>query len=154
MRQTGNGIKSSFFYFSRNRSENSSAFRFNAVQYDNRVIIKSDIAAVFSSEIISLPVAHGEGKFYAEKTVIGKIEKNSQVAARYCDKSSNAGSYPVNPNGSLNDIAGITDKSGKIFGLMPHPERFIFPQQWPYWPKNKMEPFGLKIFQNAVNYWK
>ena len=105
-------------------------------------------------QVIALPIAHGEGKFYAEKSAIEKIEKQGQVAVRYCDNAGSSGAYPVNPNASINDIAGITDKSGKIFGLMPHPERFVFAQQWPYWPKKKMEPFGLKIFQNAVNYWK
>jgi len=103
-------------------------------------------------QLIALPIAHGEGKFYTDKAILDKIEANHQVAARYCTYNLERGGYPVNPNGSLNDIAGITDKTGKIFGLMPHPERFIFEQQWPYWANCKREPHGLQIFKNAVEY--
>lgn len=105
-------------------------------------------------EIINLPVAHGEGKFYTEKEILDKIERFGQVALRYVDASGNRGGYPLNPNGSLNDIAGITDITGKVLGLMPHPERFIFDHQWPYWKEKASEPFGLQIFKNGVNYFK
>ncbi|MBU1122390.1 MAG: phosphoribosylformylglycinamidine synthase subunit PurQ [Candidatus Omnitrophica bacterium] len=103
-------------------------------------------------EVFALPVAHGEGKFYAQEAVLDKIEKNNQVALRYVNKEGATGSFPVNPNGSLNDIAGITDSTGKILGLMPHPERFMFKHQWPFWQQEDTVPFGLKIFQNAVSY--
>ncbi|MEI8349761.1 MAG: phosphoribosylformylglycinamidine synthase I [Candidatus Omnitrophota bacterium] len=103
-------------------------------------------------EIINFPVAHGEGKFYAEKAVLDAIEQNNQVALRYVDKGGDAAGYPFNPNGSLRSIAGIVDKTGRVFGLMPHPERFIFEHQWPYWKKKKLYPFGLKIFENGVKY--
>jgi phosphoribosylformylglycinamidine synthase len=105
-------------------------------------------------EIINLPVAHGEGKFYAEKDILDKIENNNQVVLRYADSKSKLAGYPFNPNGSLNSIAGITDTTGKIFGLMPHPERFMFEHQWPSWKEKALEPFGLQIFKNGVNYFK
>ncbi|MCK9614869.1 MAG: phosphoribosylformylglycinamidine synthase I [Candidatus Omnitrophica bacterium] len=105
-------------------------------------------------EIINLPVAHGEGKFYAEKDILDKIEHNDQVVLRYADSSGKSASYPFNPNGSLNDIAGITDATGKVLGLMPHPERFMFKHQWPYWKENVLEPYGLQIFKNGVSYFK
>lgn len=105
-------------------------------------------------EIISLPVAHGEGKFYAEEEILDKIEKNRQVALRYVDEQGRLAGFPFNPNGSLNSIAGITDVTGRVFGLMPHPERFIFKHQQPDWKDRDCEPFGLKIFKNAVNYFK
>lgn len=105
--------------------------------------------------LISLPVAHGEGKFYAERAILDKIETNSQVALRYVDSAGNELSgYPFNPNGSLNDIAGISDSSGRVLGLMPHPERFIFKHHWPFWRRKDLSPQGLEFFKNAVNYFK
>ena len=71
-----------------------------------------------------LPIAHGEGKFYAENSVLDSIEAADQVAFRYCGG---------NPNGSQRDIAGITDPSGQILGLMPHPERALSFTNLPDW---------------------
>ncbi|MFA5008557.1 MAG: phosphoribosylformylglycinamidine synthase I [Candidatus Omnitrophota bacterium] len=105
-------------------------------------------------EIINLPVAHGEGKFYAEKDILDRIERSGQVALRYVDSKGKPGDYPFNPNGSLNDVAGITDVTGKILGLMPHPERFMFKHQWSNWKENEVTPFGLKFFENGVAYFK
>lgn len=105
-------------------------------------------------EIINLPIAHGEGKFYAEKGVLDKIERYGQVALRYVDANGNSGKYPVNPNGSLNDIAGITDVTGKVLGLMPHPERFMFGHQYFNWKEKEVSPFGFKFFENGVKYFK
>ena len=105
-------------------------------------------------EIINLPIAHGEGKFYAEKAILDKIENNGQVVLRYADTKKSSNVYPLNPNGSLNNIAGITDITGKVFGLMPHPERFMFEYQWPSWKEKQVEPFGLQIFRNGVSYFK
>jgi phosphoribosylformylglycinamidine synthase len=105
-------------------------------------------------EIINLPVAHGEGKFYAESDILDKIESKGQVVLRYTDSSGKSAGYPFNPNGSLNDIAGITDVTGKVLGLMPHPERFMFKHQWPHWREKGVFPFGLKFFENSVNYFK
>jgi phosphoribosylformylglycinamidine synthase len=98
-------------------------------------------------EVFNLPVAHAEGKFYAETAILDKIEANGQAVLRYKDSQ-----YPFNPNGSLNNIAGITDRRGKVLGLMPHPERFMFKHHFPYWQSRDVYPWGLKFFQNAVNY--
>jgi len=105
-------------------------------------------------ELISLPIAHGEGKFYTESSILDKIESESKVALRYVDDSLNSAGYPFNPNGSLNDIAGITDASGRILGLMPHPERNMFTHHSPFWKEKEIIPFGKIIFENAVDYFK
>ncbi len=102
--------------------------------------------------IILLPVAHAEGRFFAPSDVLERIESNNQIALRYVNKEGKACGYPFNPNGSYRNIAGITDRNGKVLGLMPHPERFIFKHHHPFWPKEKMFPWGLKIIKNAVEY--
>lgn len=68
------------------------------------------------NEIINMPVAHGEGNYYIDQKGLDKLKNNNQVVLRYKDDSEN-------PNGSLNNIAGISNKKGNVFGLMPHPER-------------------------------
>ncbi len=103
-------------------------------------------------EVISLPVAHGEGKFYADSDILDKIESRGLAVLRYVDATGNASCYPLNPNGSLNAIAGICSASGRILGLMPHPERCIFEHHLPQWQNNKCQSFGLKFFKNAVAY--
>ncbi len=105
---------------------------------------------------IMLPVAHAEGKFVGDREIIESIENNKQVVLRYITPEGGKPDYPFNPNGSVNDIAGITDKTGRVFGLMPHPERFMFKEQSPEWLAGNDEiiPFGMKIFENAVNYFK
>lgn len=107
-------------------------------------------------EIIYLPVAHGEGKFVAnEDSVINELEKDNQIVFQYVDEKGNLAGYPYNPNGSLRNIAGITDLSGRILGLMPHPERFIYKQQHPRWKREKIQiPHGRLIFKNGVDYFK
>lgn len=104
--------------------------------------------------LINLPVAHGEGKFYAESSILDRIETEAKVALRYVDSSSNEAEYPLNPNGSMNGIAGITDSSGRILGLMPHPERNMFKHHSPFWKEREVVPFGEKFFKNAVDYFK
>ncbi|MFA5062910.1 MAG: phosphoribosylformylglycinamidine synthase I [Candidatus Omnitrophota bacterium] len=85
-------------------------------------------------EVIYLPVAHGEGKFIVEdESVLNRLKKNNQIVFKYCDAKGKQGGYPDNPNGSLEDIAGICDETGRIFGLMPHPERHISVCQHPRW---------------------
>jgi phosphoribosylformylglycinamidine synthase len=108
-------------------------------------------------DVIPLPVAHGEGKFVvAEKSELERIEANKQVVFRYVDDSGATDAYPANPNGAANGIAGICNGKGNVFGLMPHPERFVFNWQHPS-RDGKMEGehgWGLRIFQNAVNFVK
>jgi phosphoribosylformylglycinamidine synthase len=102
---------------------------------------------------ISLPVAHGEGKMVADTETLGDLN----VVVRYADENGNVkAGYPDNPNGSMDNIAGICDSSGRIFGLMPHPERFIRWAQHPRWtrepPREHGDGFG--VFLNAVNWVK
>lgn len=102
-------------------------------------------------DIIELPVAHAEGKFFAENKAIDEIIDKNHFLFRYCDKYGNTKvGYPLNPNGSVENIAGITDDTGRIVGLMPHPERFVIPEQYPLFSnKNKEEivPFGKLFFE-------
>ena len=99
-------------------------------------------------EIIQLPVAHAEGKFFADNDVIEDLKNNSQILFQYCDKDGNTDvDYPLNPNGSVLNIAGITDKTGRIIGLMPHPERFVIPQQYPLVDNTTIVPYGKLFFE-------
>jgi len=100
-----------------------------------------------------LPVAHGEGKVVAEAETLSELN----VVLRYADKKGDVqAGYPYNPNGSVDNIAGICDASGRIFALMPHPERFIHWIQHPRWtrgaPRERGDGFG--IFLNAVEWVK
>jgi phosphoribosylformylglycinamidine synthase len=98
-----------------------------------------------------VPIAHGEGKLVAE----AGVEENLNIVVQYVDEKGKTGAgYPYNPNGSVNDIAGICDVSGRIFGLMPHPEDHIRGTQHPRWTREKPRPHGdgLQMFQNAVDW--
>ncbi len=112
------------------------------------------------SEPIELPVAHGEGRFLtAEPADLDRLEQSGQAILWYVDDSGRATmEYPANPNGSARAIAGICDPTGRIFGLMPHPERFIDSWQHPRWTRgplnSKSRGDGLQIFQSAVQYLK
>lgn len=75
-----------------------------------------------SDQSFKIPIAHGEGRFYADETTIKKLEDNDQVLFRYCDENGEVTS-DSNPNGSVNNIAGITNETKNVFGMMPHPER-------------------------------
>jgi len=101
-----------------------------------------------------LPCAHGEGKFVAED--LGAIERSGQVVLRYVDREGRRGPYPVNPNGSDGDVAGICDPTGRVLGLMPHPERHVESYHHPRWTRRPRSPEGeadgLEVFRNAVRY--
>jgi phosphoribosylformylglycinamidine synthase I len=104
-------------------------------------------------DLIYAPVAHGEGKLVAEPGILEKLN----VVVRYVDASGNTSAgYPCNPNGSVDDIAGICDPTGRIFGLMPHPEDFIRWTQHPRWTREEKREdlYGLQIFANAVGWAK
>ncbi|MCK5289227.1 MAG: phosphoribosylformylglycinamidine synthase subunit PurQ, partial [Candidatus Omnitrophica bacterium] len=130
----------------------------DSARFESRwVYLKVDSKSVWLKnlpDVITFPIAHGEGKFYAEGDVLYKIEESGLVALRYVDESMNLAEYPFNPNGSVNNIAGITDYTGRILGLMPHPERFIFKHHSPFWKDKQISPFGIEIFKNSVAYFK
>jgi phosphoribosylformylglycinamidine synthase I len=100
---------------------------------------------------MDLPVRHGEGKFITQSPdILSELAARGLIALRY---SSNRGEpkYPENPNGSEGHVAGICDPSGRVFGLMPHPEAFIHPENHPDWTARPLaEGEGLRIFANGV----
>ncbi|MHC5075256.1 MAG: phosphoribosylformylglycinamidine synthase I [Planctomycetota bacterium] len=105
---------------------------------------------------IYLPIAHGEGKVVTKDDVtLQQLIDDDRIAFKYVDENGNEGSYPINPNGSIASIAGFTDKTGRVLGLMPHPERHIHPTHHPRWTRmknNENTPDGMTIFNNAVKY--
>ncbi|MCX8197822.1 MAG: phosphoribosylformylglycinamidine synthase subunit PurQ [Candidatus Micrarchaeota archaeon] len=97
------------------------------------------------------PVRHGEGRFVAPSHAISEMEKRGQVVLKYVDEKMEEGGYPINPNGSAKSIAGICDKTGKIFGLMPHPECSVLRFHFPRWPEGiTYEKNSLRFFENVV----
>ena len=119
-------------------------------------------------EHLELPIRHGEGKFVADKEMIRRLEQSHQVTLRYTlpDGSPANGTFPYNPNGSLNDIAGVCDPTGRVFGLMPHPEAFNHFTNHPDWTRWKKSPGkatdkliekptpGIQLSKNAVDYFQ
>ena len=109
---------------------------------------------------IELPLAHAEGRIVVrDEAVISEWERNGQVAVRYCRPENNPGTtdagvlpYPLNPNGSVSNIAGLSDPTGRVLGLMPHPERFLYATQHPQWTRLRMQGdgAGMQLFRNAV----
>jgi len=130
--------------------------------------VRGDSRCVFTRGIttLELPVRHGEGKFFAEKEVIDELFEHHQVVMQYADARGNLaqGRWPLNPNGSLYDIAGVCDSTGRIFGLMPHPEAYNHYTNHPDWTAKREqlardgktieneEGEGIAIFRNAVQY--
>jgi phosphoribosylformylglycinamidine synthase subunit PurQ / glutaminase len=129
-------------------------------------------------EEMELPVAHGEGRFVPrDAQVLESLRRNGQIVLKYApferaeassppmvkigagDGPARAAGktsvpYPDNPNGAIDDVAGICDSTGRVFGLMPHPERFVDPTQHPNWTRGPQREVGegLRVFQNAVRY--
>jgi phosphoribosylformylglycinamidine synthase len=126
-------------------------------------------------ETAEFPVRHGEGKFYTTPAILADLHKNHQVAVQYAtpDGAPAGGRFPLNPNGSIDDIAGICDPTGRIFGLMPHPEAYQHRTNHPDWTRrkeiakrtdsrlesrshgfspNEHPTAGIRIFRNAVEF--
>jgi len=126
-------------------------------------LVADNATCVFLNGIdrLYLPVAHAEGKFVArDRQQLQQLEANHQCALRYCNGNVDVHAevpYPSNPNGSQDNIAGLCDSTGRVFGLMPHPERHIDPTHHPRWTRMKTLPDagdGMKIFENAVAYFR
>lgn len=109
-------------------------------------------------DVIYVPVAHGEGKFVPlNGALMRSLASSGQVAFRYVRPDGSRGGYPENPNGAVDDVAGITDATGRILGLMPHPERHFLFTQHPFWtrlPRRTGPGDGARIFENGINYVK
>ncbi len=118
-------------------------------------------------ETLELPVRHGEGKFFCRPEILAALQEHRQVVLRYADAAGRPakGAFPANPNGSLDDIAGICDPSGRVFGLMPHPEAFLHPTNHPGWTRRREQARraggdfppagptdGVRLFQNGVDF--
>jgi len=104
---------------------------------------------------IYLPVRHGEGKFVAKDEATRKrLWEKGCIALQYVDAAGKLAGYPWNPNGSVDNVAGICDEAGRVFGMMPHPEAFTHCTNHPHWTRNGLpeEGAGLKIFRNAVEF--
>ncbi len=120
-----------------------------------------------SLDELYLPIAHGEGRFFIDDQALDKLIANGAIALRYINDDGKYANlaFPHNPSGSIYDLAGLSDKSGKILALMPHPERAIFFNQQDNWALEKekckrsgvnMRRYGdgMKIFENALQYFK
>ncbi len=130
--------------------------------------INPDSPCIFTRGLstIDLPVRHGEGKFFASEQDIIRLFRDNQVVLQYAlpEGEEARGGWPWNPNGSLRDIAGICDPTGRVFGLMPHPEAFNHLTNHPQWARRKQENLrrgekfqsregqGIRVFRNAVEY--
>lgn len=113
---------------------------------------------------MSVPIAHGEGKYYLPESELDALRESGAVALRYTSGDiTKHFDLPANPNGALDNIAGVTSHDGRVLGLMPHPERAVRFTQLPHWTSLKEEYVrngkelptegpGLQLFRNAVNY--
>lgn len=126
-----------------------------------RMLVNQSSPCIFTRGIdhIFLPVRHGEGKFICDSTdTLEEINQNQLAVLRYADESFRPTmDYPSNPNGAIDAIAGICDTSGRIFGLMPHPEAFTHPSNHPKWTRLEKLPDkgeGMAIFDNAIEFLK
>lgn len=134
-------------------------------RFQNRwCYLKADPASpcIFTKGVqrgIYLPVRHGEGRFVADSAeTLARIEASHLAALKYSDKSYSADSmdFPANPNGSSNAIVGLCDPSGRLFGLMAHPEAFTHYTQHPRWTREQLseDGDGMILYKNAVNFVK
>jgi phosphoribosylformylglycinamidine (FGAM) synthase-like amidotransferase family enzyme len=120
--------------------------------------INSKSPCVFTRglERLELPVRHGEGKFIAPQETLQRIESQNLAPIYYLHPQTGkpALEYPHNPNGSLRAIAGLCDESGRLFGLMPHPECYLHRTHHPRWTREELpeEGAGLLFFKNAAGY--
>ncbi|OQY56052.1 MAG: phosphoribosylformylglycinamidine synthase [Desulfobacteraceae bacterium 4572_88] len=130
--------------------------------------VNPDSPCIFTKGMdhLELPVRHGEGKFYSDEAAIARLVRNKQVAIQYATPGRGPanGEFPFNPNGSVHDIAGICDETGRVFGLMPHPEAFNHRTNHPDWTRDRERmrrqgkqtetspSIGIRMFQNAVSF--
>jgi phosphoribosylformylglycinamidine synthase len=104
-------------------------------------------------ELIYCPVAHGEGKFVTrDPTVLERVDVQHQAALHYVAADGGEAEYPDNPNGSQHNIAGLCNRSGTVFGLMPHPEDHVLALQHPRHTRGEHRHSGLPLFERGVAY--
>lgn len=120
-----------------------------------RLVADPASPCVFTRNLSSMyfPARHGEGKLVAPPDILEQLAAGHLIALRYADASGEpAQGYPDNPNGSPMAIAGLTDPSGHVLGLMPHPEAFHHVCNHPGWTRGEMDPPGTMLFVNALRY--
>ena len=109
----------------------------------------------YVGQTLDIAVNHGEGRFFARAHNLAKIERQNLIFCRYVDEDNRkTQKYPSNPNGSLNAIAGVCDPTGKILGLMPHPEKIVAVTQHPNWRRGNIEAKGGFIFEGMIKFAK
>ncbi|MFA6048539.1 MAG: phosphoribosylformylglycinamidine synthase I [Candidatus Micrarchaeia archaeon] len=144
-------------------AENEATLTFNDCgRFEDRWVTLKAIAksrCVWTKGIgtLDVPCRHGEGKFVPKnKDVLQRLWKNGQVVFQYCDSKGKTGvGYPLNPNGSVDGIAGICNSKGTVLGMMPHPECFLYGFNHPQWTRSgtcAAAGAGRKIFENGVRY--
>ena len=132
---------------------------------DDWILLKANPASpcIFTRgvDLLPLPVRHGEGRFIPQDdATLARLEQDELICLRYADPETGetTDAFPHNPNGSVNAIAGICDPSGRIFGLMPHPEAYLSPFNHPHWHRQQLngvlpqKGLGQIIFENAVRF--
>jgi len=154
-------VKSGLLPSSKGLEQETSLIINDSGKFEDRwVYLKSAGKCVWTkglNKIIYLPVAHGEGKFVTQdKKVLERLKANKQIVFLYSNEAGKISGYPDNPNGSTESIAGICDETGRIFGLMPHPERNILSLHHPRHAEaaNRKRGDGFAIFKNGVDYIK
>ncbi len=151
-------VESGLFEPDKDAHERTIALHQNASnQYECRWVTleSADCAApwIVPGERIPTPVAHAEGRFVVkDRAALERLVANRQVALRYVNPAGGPADYPLNPNGAVDDIAGICDPTGRVFGLMPHPERNVAPHHHPRWTRlpAREEGEGLPLFRRLV----
>lgn len=122
-----------------------------------------DNAFLRGIDLIEMPLAHAEGRIAVRsRSVLDRWRENNQIALRYASpegvtlEGDDVLPYPINPNGSAANIAGLGDPTGRVLGLMPHPERFLFATQHPQWTRRRLsgDGAGMQIFRNAVSWFE
>ena len=127
------------------------------------VQVEGDSPWLKGSKEISLPIAHGEGRYYIDETGKKKLQRDNTIVGRYVrGEVATWADLPGNPNGSLDDIVGVTANDGRVIGMMPHPERAVSFLQLPHWTYLKETTYedkslptvgpGLQLFKNAAKY--
>jgi len=149
--------------FDKNYREQQVTLTFNdSGRFEDRWVhlkVNPESKCIFTRGIekLYLPVRHGEGKFVSkDREIRNRLIQQNHVVVQYVDEDGKFAGYPWNPNGSENNIAGICDETGRIFGMMPHPEAFCHLTNHPRWTREKLEGEGdgLAVFRNAVQWVK
>ncbi len=116
--------------------------KWTKLRVENNRTAFTNLAA--KGQTLNIPIAHNEGRYYLDKNELANLENNQQITLRYVDEN-NQPSEAANPNGSLDNIAGISNPQGNVMGLMPHPERASIPDLSP-----NRKPEGLLIFGSMI----